>query len=165
MTLALQLAGRVMTVGDDISTDLIYPARYMPLRAPQEQAAHVLEGLGEAANAQARSSAVLAAGWNFGCGSSREQAATALRHAGVRLVVARSFARLFFRNCINTGLPVIESEALADRLLAGEEVAVDLEAGIARMASGELRFAPLPEPLLDILRHGGLLGHLRGQAA
>jgi 3-isopropylmalate dehydratase large subunit/3-isopropylmalate dehydratase small subunit len=154
------IAGQVLRVGDDVSTDLIYPARFMPLRDLAEQGKHAFAGMGEDTIARVGQSRVVAAGWNMGCGSSREQAAIALRGAGVQVVVARSFARLFLRNCINTGLAVIESSELVDRLEDGAIVSIDLAAGIASTADGELRFAALPPALLEIVRHGGLLAHL-----
>jgi 3-isopropylmalate/(R)-2-methylmalate dehydratase small subunit len=111
--------------------------------------------------ARLRAFPIVAAGWNFGCGSSREQAATALLGAGVQLVVARSFSRLYMRNCINNGLPVIESAAIVDRLATGTVMSADVALGQAQIGDGAVSFAPLPASLLAIIQQGGLLAQLR----
>src|SRR5262245_6640738 len=108
----MQISGEVLRVGDDIDTDVIYPARYMSLVDRSVQAQHLFEALGDDMAGKVARHPVLATGWNFGCGSSREHAVTALLGAGVRLVAGKSFARLFFRNAINNGLPVISCPEL-----------------------------------------------------
>jgi len=158
----MKVSGRALVLGDDIDTDVIYPARYLTVLDWTEQAQHVFEALGPQMQSKVREASVVAAGWNLGCGSSREHAVTGLLGAGVRLVVAKSFARIFFRNAINNGLAVIESPALVDALAEGDELAVDLTAGEATCRSGTLQFAPLPPFLLGILRQGGLWASVRG---
>ncbi|MFN3821334.1 MAG: 3-isopropylmalate dehydratase, partial [bacterium] len=102
------ITGRVWVLGDDIDTDLIYPGKYLPILDPQEMALHALEGLDPQFPHRLRPGDIIVAGWGFGCGSSREQAATALKSAGIAAIVAASLARIFFRNAINQGLPVIQ---------------------------------------------------------
>jgi 3-isopropylmalate/(R)-2-methylmalate dehydratase small subunit len=157
----VNISGKVLVLGDDVSSDLIYPGRYLTVSDRTEQARHALEGLGEDWPDRIRGYTVLGAGWNLGCGSSREQAATALLAAGIRLVVARSLSRLFLRNCINNGLPVIESDALAAALAEGVLLSADLTGGTARVDERTFHFEPLPEGLLAIVRDGGLLARLR----
>lgn len=157
----MKLSGRVFLLGDDVDTDVIYPARYLTVLDWAEQATHVFEALGPQMPAKLREFPVVAAGWNLGCGSSREHAVTGLLGAGVRLVVAKSFARIFFRNAINNGLAVVESPVLVDTLAEAAEVAVDLTAGIATCRRGTVRFEPLPPFLLGILQQGGLWASVR----
>jgi 3-isopropylmalate/(R)-2-methylmalate dehydratase small subunit len=155
------ISGPALMLGDDVSTDIIYPGRYLTIADRAEQAMHALEGMGPDWPALLRAYPVLAAGWNLGCGSSREQAATALIGAGVKLVIARSFSRLFLRNCINNGLPVIECPAIVDRLATGTAIAADIGGGAATIGADTIRFAPLPASLLAIIAQGGLLAQLR----
>jgi 3-isopropylmalate dehydratase small subunit len=157
------ISGPVLLLGDDVSTDLIYPGRYLTVAERADQALHALEGFGPDWPERVRRFPILAAGWNLGCGSSREQAATALLGAGVRLVVARSFSRLFLRNCINNGLPVIESAAIVDRLATGTEMSADIGTGEATTGGHAIRFEKLPASLLAIIQAGGLLAQLRSE--
>lgn len=157
----MKVIGSVLAFGDDLNTDVIYPGRYLPLVDRAEQSKHVMEGFGEDWPERVRRYAVIAAGWNLGCGSSREQAATALIGAGVKLVIARSFSRLFLRNCINNGLPIIESEELASMLRTDDQITADLTAGQAEVCGRTVRFEPLPEHLVAIVQAGGLLAQLR----
>lgn len=152
--------GAALVVGDDITSDLLYPARHMGLVMLSAQAEHALEGLGPDWPARLRTRKTLVAGWNIGGGSAREEAATALKGAGMELVVARSFARLFFRNCINNGLAAIACPDLPD-IANGMLVQADLRAGRLRCGDTWRDVPALPDSLLDILRHGGLLARLR----
>jgi 3-isopropylmalate dehydratase small subunit len=156
----MQISGTIRVLADDISTDLLYPGRYLAISDRAEQARHVLEGLGPDWPARLHGISILGAGWNLGCGSSREQAATALLASGIRLVVARSASRLFFRNCINNGLPIITCEYLAGDLADDTWLTADLSQGTADYAGRSYRFPPLPQELLEILRDGGLLARL-----
>ncbi|WP_424139950.1 3-isopropylmalate dehydratase small subunit [Roseomonas chloroacetimidivorans] len=157
------IGGSALVLGDEVSSDHLYPARFMGIADPAAQALHALEGLGPEWPARLATHPVLVAGWNLGTGSAREEAVTALRGAGVRLVVARSFTRLFFRNCINNGLPALACEALP-ALETGAAVTADLGAGWLEAAGQRLPMPPLPEALLTILAAGGLLARLRGAA-
>jgi 3-isopropylmalate dehydratase large subunit/3-isopropylmalate dehydratase small subunit len=156
----MRIAGVMRVVGDAVSADLLYPGRYLTISDRAEQARHALEGMGPDWPGRLQGFTILGAGWNLGCGSSREQAATALAAAGIRLVVARSTSRLFFRNCINNGLPVIACETLGAALRDDSWLDADLAQGIAQYAGQSYRFPPLPENLLDVLRDGGLLPRL-----
>jgi len=156
----MRIAGMMRVIGDEISSDLLYPGRYLTLSDRTEQARHALEGMGAEWPGRLAGFTILGAGWNLGCGSSREQAATALLAAGIRLVIARSTSRLFFRNCINNGLPVVTCEALGAVLHDNSRIQVNLAAGRAEYAGQSYQFPPLPQTLLDIVRDGGLLARM-----
>jgi 3-isopropylmalate/(R)-2-methylmalate dehydratase small subunit len=145
--------------GDNVDTDVIIPARYLTTTDEKELAAHALEDLDPDFSSQVRPGDVVIAGENFGCGSSREHAPIALRGAGISAVVASSFARIFFRNAINTGLPIFtcpEAVATAD---PGDRVVVDADSGTIRnLTKGkEFEAEPLPAFVMDIVRAGGLV--------
>jgi 3-isopropylmalate/(R)-2-methylmalate dehydratase small subunit len=152
--------GKAVVFGDNINTDVIIPGRYLVSIDPAELAEHAFEPLGQQVQVRVRSAAVVVAGRNFGCGSAREQAATALTGAGIQAVVATSFARVFFRNAINTGLIAVECPAAVAAAGEGEEVWVDIDTGIVSTPTGEHRFPPYPEALREILADGGLIPHL-----
>jgi 3-isopropylmalate/(R)-2-methylmalate dehydratase small subunit len=154
--------GKVWKYGDDINTDVLYPGRYTyQILKPEEMARHALEDLDPGFAPAVRPGDVIVAGKNFGCGSSREQAAACLKYAGVQAVVARSFARIYFRNAINLGLPVIQSDGACASLEKGDEVEIDFAAGEIRSPRGTFRFLPLPESVLGILEAGGLLEYTK----
>ncbi len=152
----MKLNGQAIVVGDDVDTDVIFPARYLAVLDRKQQAKHLFEPLGPEFKERLDRSTVLAAGWNLGCGSSREHAVTSLIGHGIRLVVAKSYARIFFRNAINIGLPVVESPELAAAIADGATVDVDLAAGTGSTGGTSYRFEPLPPALLEILTAGGL---------
>jgi 3-isopropylmalate/(R)-2-methylmalate dehydratase small subunit len=149
--------------GDNVDTDVIIPARYLTTSDPEELKAHALEDLDPTFAASVQPGDVVFAGVNFGCGSSREHAPLALRGAGTGAVVARSFARIFFRNAINTGLPILESPEAVDATRPGDEVEVDVEASLVRNITRGLEFAaePLPGFVVEIARAGGLVPWIR----
>jgi 3-isopropylmalate/(R)-2-methylmalate dehydratase small subunit len=153
--------GRVWKLGDQVDTDVIYPGRYLPILDPAEMARHALEGVDPDFPQKLRPGDILVAGSNFGCGSSREQAATCLKEAGVACVIAKSFARIFFRNAINLGLPLVENAEAVDRVRSGDLLSVDFEAGVLRTTAGELRFPALPPMIMEILDAGGLIPQVR----
>lgn len=159
---AMTIQGRVLTVGDNISTDHILPSRHMTQVKPEELAAHCLAGVSPDFSARVRVGDILAAGWNIGYGSSREQAPRALWHAGFRAVVARSFARIFFRNCYNIGLPAIACPVFIDSVREGDQVRIDLGRGVVENSTQNVSFPipPLPDFLLDYIRQGGLIPYL-----
>ena len=152
----MQVQGVATVLGDDIDTDTIFPGRYLAVLLPKDQARHLFEPLGDALRQRVIDGGVIAGGWNFGCGSSREHAVTAMIGAGVRLVVAKSFSRIFFRNAVNNGLAVVISPEVANAIDDGDAVEVDLCTGAARVAGREHRFEPLPSEVLEILLAGGL---------
>lgn len=157
------MRGKVWVYGDHINTDLIIPGRYLDDYDPKNLARHVLEDLDKGFSQKVGYGDILIAGRNFGCGSSREQAPIALKASGVSAVVAGSFSRIFFRNAINIGLPVIECPAAAANFKTGELALINLEKGIIvnETSGARLKFEPLPQFLRDILGSGGLVPYTR----
>ncbi len=149
--------------GKNIDTDVILPGKYLILVDPNELAKHALEGLDAEFPAKAKGGVILVGGNNFGCGSSREQAPLALKYSGVKCVIAESFARIFFRNAINIGLPVIECKGISEAVKTGDQLAVDFEAGkIENLSNGEkFQVEKLPSFILEILSDDGLIENLR----
>lgn len=152
----MHVQGTATVLGDDIDTDTIFPGRYLAVLRPVDQAKHLFEPLGEALRQKVIAGGVVVGGWNFGCGSSREHAVTSMLGAGVRLVVAKSFSRIFFRNAVNNGLAVVISPELAEAAGDGAAVSADLEAGEATVGDQAVHFTPLPAEVLSILTAGGL---------
>jgi 3-isopropylmalate/(R)-2-methylmalate dehydratase small subunit len=154
--------GKVWKYGDNVNTDVIFPGKYTyVLMEPEEMAKHALEDLDPGFAAQVKAGDIIVAGRNFGCGSSREQAASCLKYAGVQTVIAVSFARIFFRNAINQGLPVVQSEKAVRNISAGEEVEVDFERGQIKAEKGTFKFSALPDSVLNILQAGGLIEYTK----
>jgi 3-isopropylmalate/(R)-2-methylmalate dehydratase small subunit len=147
----------VLKLGDHIDTDLIYPGKYVPLVDPEQWACHALEGIDPGFPDRIKSNDVIVAGRNFGCGSSRSQAVSCLKYAGVSAVVAVSFARIFFRNAINQGLPVIECPEAMEVVDEGETIRISLQEGFIESQGRRLEFEPLPDFLMDIILEGGLV--------
>jgi len=158
----LKVSGRAVKYGDGVNTDLILPGKYLTLTDPREMAKHAMEGL-DPSFAKRCEETVVVAGRNFGCGSSREQAPLALKYAGVKCVIAKSFARIFYRNAVNIGLPVIECEGLWDKVEENDMLEVDLEAGDVRVLNRGIlvKAQPLPKFIIEILSEGGLLNMLK----
>lgn len=153
--------GKAHVYGDNIDTDRIIPGKYTKTLDTSQLVAHVLEDLDPEFRSKVQSGDILVAGENFGTGSSREQAPVAISAAGISVIVARSFARIFYRNAINIGLPVVE---VADHNIeSGQEVAVDLEAGtVTNLATGDVFTATkMPQVMIDILDEGGLVNYLK----
>ncbi|MBO9370996.1 MAG: 3-isopropylmalate dehydratase small subunit [Chloroflexi bacterium] len=159
----MKLQGTVWKYGDNIDTDGIIPARYLNVSTPEELAAHCMEDVDPEFARRVRPGDILMAGENFGCGSSREHAPLALKGAGVSCVIARTFARIFFRNAINIGLPVLMCPAAVEGTQTGQTVEVDLERGLIRnLDTGALFQAePFPPFLMEIIRSGGLVEFVR----
>ena len=158
----MAMRGKAWKFGDDISTDLIAPGRYFHLRSNLEELAkHVLEDADPTFASKVRPGDFVVGGNNFGLGSSREHAPIIIKLAGVSAVIAKSFARIFFRNAINIGLPVIECDT--SNILTGDELAVDLARGtVEDVTRGfTLPFPPLPEAMRIILGDGGLVAHIK----
>ncbi len=150
--------GRVWVVGDNISTGEIYPERFLELVEPEDIARHALEGVDPSFPARIRPGDIIVAGRNFGCGSSREHAATALKYGGVAAVVAESFGRIFFRNAINLGLPLVICAGVAGAVKDGDEIRVNPSEGtVERLSDGKVfRGEPLSGYVLEILGAGGI---------
>lgn len=154
--------GRVWRYGDSVNTDVIFPGKYTySIQEPEEMAAHALEDLDPQFSKKVRPGDVIVAGSNFGCGSSREQAATCLKYAGLQAVIAKSFARIFFRNAINQGLPVIQSPQAVENIANGEEIAIDFTRGKIKTKTKSFNFEPLPDYILKILEAGGLIAYVK----
>lgn len=158
----MTIKGKVWKYGDNVNTDAIFPGKYTyTVTDPEEMGRHALEDLDPAFSAQAQPGDVIVAGKNFGCGSSREQAVTCLKARRTGAVIAKSFARIYYRNCINNALPALTCPAAVDALAHGDEVEIDLEAGVIRSAEGAFTFPPLPEAVLGIFEAGGLIPYTR----
>lgn len=155
------LKGRVWKLKDNIDTDLIYPGKYLPIIDSKEMAKHALEGLDRNFPQKIREGDIIVAGKNFGCGSSREQAATSLKHAGISCVVAKSFSRIFFRNAINQGLALVQSEKAYDLVEEGKEITIDFEKGEIILNDKKIEFAHLPDFIKEILDSGGLIPYIK----
>ncbi|HNS72153.1 MAG TPA: 3-isopropylmalate dehydratase [bacterium] len=157
-----KIVGRVWKYGDDINTDVIFPGKYTyTVTDPAEMAKIAMEDLDADFAKKVQPNDIVVAGKNFGCGSSREQAAFCLKYAGVGAVVARSFSRLYFRNCINAGLPALTLPESAAIFVAGESVEIDLSMGTIQCQAGLFHFPPLPEAVIGIFNDGGLIPHTR----
>ena len=154
---------RVWVFGNDVNTDEIIAGRYLVKPDPNELAKHVMESIDPKFATKVRKGDVIIAGRNFGCGSSREQAPIALKAAGISSIVAESFARIFFRNAINQGLPVLVCKGVRKGFKSGHRVKVDLREGtLKNLETGKIfKFEPLPPFILGILRAGGMLPYLK----
>jgi 3-isopropylmalate/(R)-2-methylmalate dehydratase small subunit len=151
---------RVWKFGDNIDTDAIIPGRFLVLNDPRDLAAHAFEGTCDAFAGQVKPGDIVVGGRNFGCGSSREHAPLALLGAGVRIVIAQSFARIFYRNAISVGLlPLVCADA--DRIADGSSISVDLTGGTIRTTGSTLRIEPVPPFLQEIIDAGGLVNYAR----
>ena len=158
----MKIRGKAVIYGDDIDTDVIIPGRYLVLQDPAELAKHAMEGVDPDYPRKARGGAIIVAGRNFGCGSSREEAPVALKHANTRCVIAESFARIFYRNAINVGLPILEA-SIKDQVSEGDVLEVDVVNGIIENKTKgiAIKAKPLPPLALEIINAGGLTRHIR----
>ena len=161
----MTIKGKAWRFGEDVDTDIIIPARYLTTVDPVELAAHCMEPVSPDFPRRVRPGDVVVAGKNFGCGSSREHAPVALKGCGVAAVIAPTFARIFYRNAFNVGLPAIESPAAAAAIRQGDEIEVDLAAGsIGNLTRGErYAFAPIPPFMMELVAAGGLMAWLKSQ--
>ncbi|MEQ8175581.1 MAG: 3-isopropylmalate dehydratase small subunit [Syntrophomonadaceae bacterium] len=159
----MKLKGKVHKFGKDIDTDAIIPARYLNTFDPQELARHCMEDADPEFPNKVQAGDIIVADKNFGCGSSREHAPIAIQGARVACVIAKSFARIFYRNAINTGLPILECPEAVDAIEAGDEVEVDLESGtITNLRTGQMyQAAPFPDFMQGIMAQGGLMNYLK----
>ena len=159
----MKVVGPVIKFGNNIDTDVILPGKYLVLVEPHELAKHALEGLDVNFPEKAKKGVIIVGGRNFGCGSSREQAPLALKYSGVKCIIAETFARIFFRNSVNIGLPVIECKGISTTVDNGDELAVDFQTGtIQNLSKGEnFQVTKLPSFILEILSDGGLIENLR----
>jgi 3-isopropylmalate/(R)-2-methylmalate dehydratase small subunit len=159
----MKLTGKVWKYGDNVDTDAIIPARYLNMSLPEELAEHCMEDIDLSFAGSVQKGDVIVGGDNFGCGSSREHAPLALKGAGISCVIANSFARIFYRNAINIGLPILECAEAVAETEKGDELTVDLTAGtITNTRTGKTyRTSPLPEFVMQIVAAGGLVPYTR----
>jgi 3-isopropylmalate/(R)-2-methylmalate dehydratase small subunit len=157
------IEGRVWKFGNDVNTDVIYPGKYLATFEPEEMAKHCFESVYPEFVRNVKPGDIIVAGKYFGCGSSREQAATCLKSVGIGCIVADSFARIYYRNAINQGLPLVILRDLHHAVEEGDHLEIDLERGTLRVRStGTLfEFDPLPDHILRILKDGGLIAHTK----
>jgi 3-isopropylmalate/(R)-2-methylmalate dehydratase small subunit len=163
----LKLRGKVHKYGADVNTDVIIPARYLNVYDPAELAQHCMEDIDCDFVKKVKPGDIIAAGSNFGCGSSREHAPLAIKAAGVSCVIASSFARIFYRNALNIGLPILECEEAVNNTKAGDMLEVDLNTGKITNITRGLTFKakPFPDFMLELIKAGGLIEHTRRKIA
>jgi 3-isopropylmalate/(R)-2-methylmalate dehydratase small subunit len=158
----MTIRGRVWKYGDNVNTDVIFPGKYTyTVSDPAEMAQYAMEDLDPRFADEVKPGDVVVAGANFGCGSSREQAVTCLKMAGVGAIIGKSFARIYYRNCINNALPALTCAEAVETLEEGDEVEVDLQAGEIRSPRGTFVFPPLPEMAMEMMAAGGLIPYTR----
>ena len=159
----MKTQGHVFKYPDNVDTDVIIPARYLNTADAQELAKHCMEDIDPSYVTKAQPGDIMVAGWNFGCGSSREHAPLVIKTCGTGCVIAKSFARIFYRNAINIGMPILECEAAAEEIQAGDEVSIDFDTGvISDLTTGKTYQAePFPEFIQNIIKSGGLLASLK----
>lgn len=157
------IRGKVWKFGDHVDTDVIIPARYLNAPEPSELAKHCMEDIDASFAGAVQSGDIMVGGWNFGCGSSREHAPVAIQASGITCVIAASFARIFYRNSINIGFPILECPEASEAIKAGDIVTVDTETGkITDETTGQVFEAkPFPPFIQKIIESGGLLPYLK----
>lgn len=159
----MKFQGTVLKYGDNVDTDVIIPARYLNTIDKKELASHCMEDIDKEFVSKVKAGDIMVAGYNFGCGSSREHAPIAIKESGISLVIAKSFARIFYRNSINIGLAILECPEAADAIENGHEVEADLDAGVIydRTTGKEFSTQPFPEFIQKIITNGGLVESIR----
>lgn len=159
----MEFKGKAIKYGDNIDTDVIIPARYLNTSDPKELAAHCMEDIDKDFNTRHQCGDIMVGGLNFGCGSSREHAPIAIKEAGISCVVAKTFARIFYRNAINIGLPILECPEAAKAIQAGDEVEVDFDTGVITDCTTGQTFSaePFPPFIQQIIQKGGLLASIQ----
>ena len=156
------IKGRVWKYGDDVNTDVIFPGKYTyTINDPKEMAAHALEDLDPRFTKEVKPNDIIIGGTNWGCGSSREQAVTCVKESGVGALIAKSFARIYYRNCLNAALPALTCPEAVDAIKDGEEITVDLASGNITCGAGTFAFPPLPETVMGLFEAGGLVAYTR----
>ena len=150
---------------DNVDPDVIIPARYLNTQDPKELASHCMEDIDKSFVARVQPGDVMVGGWNFGCGSSREHAPLCIKTSGISVVIAKSFARIFYRNSINIGLPILECPAAADAIAAGDLVSVDFDTGVItdETTGATFQAEPFPPFIQEIIAAGGLMNSIRAR--
>ena len=159
----MELEGKVFKYGDNVDTDVIIPARYLNTSEAKELAAHCMEDIDPAFAGKVKPGDIIVAGRNFGCGSSREHAPLAIKASGVACVIATTFARIFYRNALNIGLPILECPDAAEAIAAGDEVGIDLSSGTVTDETTGRTFQaePFPSFMQELISAGGLAAYMR----
>ena len=158
------IRGRIWKYGDSVNTDVIFPGKYVyTISDPAEMAEHALEDLDPAFAREVKAGDIIVAGKNWGCGSSREQAVTCLKESGIGAIVAKSFGRIHYRNCLNAALPALVCHSAVEAAKQGEQMVIDLESGRIHIQDQTFTFPPLPSEVMDIFRAGGLVPYTRSQ--
>ena len=163
----MELKGKVHKYGDNVDTDVIIPARYLNTSEAKELAAHCMEDIDTAFAGRVKAGDIIVAGRNFGCGSSREHAPLAIKASGVACVIATTFARIFYRNALNIGLPILECPEAAEAIAAGDEVGIDLASGtVTDETTGRtFKAEPFPPFMRELIAAGGLAAYMRNANA
>jgi 3-isopropylmalate/(R)-2-methylmalate dehydratase small subunit len=157
-----EIQGKVWKYGDNVNTDVIFPGKYTyTVSEPAEMPKYALEDLDPDFAESVKEGDVIVGGTNWGCGSSREQAVVCLSEAKLGAIIARSFARIYYRNCLNNALPAIVCPEAVDAIENGENVTIDLEKGTITCQAGEFGFPPLPEAVMEIFNAGGLIPYTK----
>ena len=157
-----EIQGKVWKYGDDVNTDVIFPGKYTyTVSEPSEMPKYALEDLDPDFADSVQVGDVIVGGSNWGCGSSREQAVVCLSEAKLGAIIAKSFARIYYRNCLNNALPAIVCPEAVDAIENGEQITIDLENGIISCRAGEFNFPPLPEAVMEIFNAGGLIPYTK----
>ena len=161
----MKFEGTVIKYGDNVDTDVIIPARYLNTSDKKELASHCMEDLDTTFSGRVKQGDIMVAGFNFGCGSSREHAPIAIKASGIDCVIAKTFARIFYRNAINIGLPILECPEASEKIQDGDEVSIDFDSGvITNETKGETYQAlPFPDFIKDIMAKGGLIAQISGK--
>ena len=156
--------GKIWKFGNNINTDVIYPGRWLKITGdPKEMASHSFEGVMPDFVKKIQKGDIIVAGRYFGCGSSREQAVTCLKHLGIGGIIAESFARIYYRNAINLGVPILIAPGISKKIEQGnfDFIEVDFAKGLIKLKDTEIKVAPLPEFILEIIKEGGLIPHIK----
>lgn len=161
----MKAEGKVFKYGNDVDTDVIIPARYLNTIEPKELAKHCMEDIDEKFIQDVKEGDVIVALKNFGCGSSREHAPIAIKAAGISCVIAKSYARIFYRNSFNIGLPILECSEAADKIASGDEISVDFETGLItnKTKNESYQAEPFPEFIRQIIEKEGLVGYVKNK--
>ncbi len=161
----MTIAGRAVTIREDnVDTDVLYPGEFLNVEDPDQMSAHLFEGLDPSLRDELGPDTILVVGDNFGTGSSREHVPVAMKASGVSCVVGKSFARIFRRNCLNLGLPLVDCPGAAARANTGARVEVDLDGGTVAVDGERFEIAPMPDFMRQMVAAGGLVPWLRGRA-
>ncbi|QSZ27382.1 3-isopropylmalate dehydratase small subunit [Aceticella autotrophica] len=159
------MEGKAIKYGDNVDTDVIIPARFLNTSDPKELALHCMEDIDKNFKNKVNKGDIMVAGYNFGCGSSREHAPLAIKESGISCVIAKSFARIFYRNSINIGLPILECSDAVDAIEEGDLISIDTESGsIKNITKGEIyKSQPFPDFIKEIINNGGLINYVKGK--